>query len=628
MDEEFKNQDHIDDLRRRLYDRNFDAQKPVRHELHDEQVDVSRNWNTASAPVVTDDGMTLPLKQKPKRRYRQYIFFGSLLIFIVAAALSSAYLYFGGNQISGQNISLSISGPNTIGGGEKMSAQIGMTNQNAVALESVTLIVKYPSGTQTAEEPIQNLFEERIWLDTLTAGEVKNIPINAVIYGEEGDEKQIEATLEYRIEGSNGTFYKDAEPLTFQVVTSPIVVQVNSVNKVASGQEVEVEIEVKSNTTSPFNNLLITASYPNGFSYKSSTPEPTFGQNVWRIPELLPEETKVIKLTGTIRGLAEESLRLNVSAGPAQPDNQFIVGAILNESYTEFTIERPFLDVSVEVNKSTSNSVVLPAGEEAGIKIMVDNTLDESVYDMVVEVVPGGNVFQTGVVDADKGFFDSNTGVIRWESANQPNFAQVLPDESRTVEFSLTPGSSQSTGAFDMTINVYGRRVAERSAQEQLVGTVVVEARYSSNVSLENSLNAVSGPIPPKVGQTTSYAVALVATAGVNDVTNAIVRAQLPVHVVWKNDYATDGTVIYNSVSRELEWRAGNIDGGKQKDLVFTLDLLPSSSQVGTTPVLVERQIFEATDRFTNARLQADAPRISTEIENGSYAENNGRVEE
>lgn len=623
MNEDFKDQDHIDEMRRRLYARDPEITGNIRHDLEETKIDVARDW-TAPVPEVEEVRVG---EEASKHKVRTFVLIGSLFVFLLAASLSSFYLYFGGNQISGDNIDISIAGPNTIGGGEVISLQVGLSNQNAVAIESATLILKYPPGTRTTEEPIENLFEERIWVDTINPGEAKNVTVQARVFGEEGDSKQINATLEYRIIGSNGTFYKEAAPLDFQVVSSPVVLQVSSIQKVASGQEVEVIIDVKSNASTPFKNLLISASYPNGFSYKSATPEPVFGQNVWRIDELNPEESTKIKLRGTVQGLTDEALRLNVSAGPSDPNNQFIVGATLTESFTEFVIERPFIDVEVLVNNDKVNPAILSAGETAGVQIVVNNTLDESVYDMVVEVVPGGNAFKAATVKSRKGFYDSNTGIIRWEVSNNEDLRQVQAGDSRTVDFTIIPGSSQGTDSFDLVVNVYGRRVAERSAQEQLFGTVPIEIKYSSSVEMSGKASYVSGPIPPKVSESTAYTITLTAEAAGNDATDAVVRTSLPVYVTWANEFAAEGNVVYNPVSREIEWQAGNIDGGKQKDLVFKVSVLPSSSQVGVKPILVNRQTMTAKDRFTGANLSADSMLITTELlPSTGYGENNGQV--
>ncbi|MCL0149338.1 hypothetical protein, partial [Klebsiella pneumoniae] len=92
---------------------------------------------------------------------------------------------------------------------------------------------------------------------------------------------------------------------------------------------------------SVLNDVLISASYPNGFTFEKSEPEPVFGKNVWKIKELKPDSSETIKLKGVISGQNEETFRINFSAGPAEPDNQYIVGSVLAEASANFTIEKP-----------------------------------------------------------------------------------------------------------------------------------------------------------------------------------------------------------------------------------------------------------------------------------------------
>jgi len=632
-----RDQENIEEMRKRLYSRGGNETRFERHNLTDKKIDVARDWASTEKPTEITDG-TVETNYTPNdavgqsaapkpRRYRLFILAGSLIIFILVAAVSSTFLYFGGNQISSDNISISIAGPSTIGGGEVVSLQVGVTNQNPAAIDSATLIIKYPPGSRTIEEPIRNLNEERISINTIEPGEVQNISLQAAIFGEEGDQKQIEATIEYRISGSNGMFFKDSEPLTFQIITSPLVLQVTSVDTVASGQTVEYIVTAKSNATAPLFNVLVSAAYPNGFNFRESTPAPIFAENVWQIDELKPEESFEIRLVGTIEGLPNETSRISFNAGPAQPDNRFIVGATLADAYAEFTIERPFIDIDIAINGDRDGSVILDPDSVATVEVAVANTLDETVYDLVVELVPGGNALTPDSINSSGGFFDSNTGVIRFEVANNPRFAEVRPGDSRQLTFSIRPGTTGTTAAFDLVVNVYTKRISERNAQEQLLGSVRAEAKYSSEAFVGSQAGHMTGPLPPQTAQTTSYAVTLAARAGANNVSDAVVTTSLPLYVNWLDDFTTDGSVIYNPVSKQLEWKAGNISSGQQKELTFAISILPSSSQVGITPVLVNDQALRARDSFTGAPLTAFSEQITTELSTeAGYQRGNGII--
>ena len=56
------------------------------------------------------------------------------------------------------------------------------------------------------------------------------------------------------------------------------------------------------------------------------------------------------------------------------------------------------------------------------------------------------------------------------------------------------------------------------------------------------------------------------------------------------------------------------MSGGQSKDIRFLLKVTPSDSQVGSIPTLVERQVFTASDRFTNSELEAENADFDLEI--------------
>jgi len=615
--------DQIDDMRKRLYDRGSNVEETVRHQLSDTKIDVARDW----VPKATPEEDAAEEPAQPKRRYRTFFLVGSLLIFIFTATISGLYLMYGGSQISSDNIQIVFDGPSVIGGGQELALQVAVSNQNSIPIEAAVLILRYPSGTRSSGDMPRNLFEERIQIDNIQPGTVRNIPINVIIFGEENTEKQIEATIEYRVDGSNGVFYKDAQALAFRINSSPLALRIDTIEKVASGQLVDITMTAVSNAPTTLTDVLITASYPNGFTYESSSPVPIFGQNVWRIDELKPNGSQSITIRGIVSGQTEETLRVNFTAGPANPDNQFLVGATLAEGWADYMIERPFIDIAIDIQGRGSTNVVLAEGEISTVDIDITNTLDETVYDMVVEVVPKGNALNEDSIRSLGGFFDSNTETVRWEPSNNSSFSEILPGSSRSLSFSVVPGSVRTTASYDLVVNVYARRVAESSAQETLIGTTKAEAKYSSNITLGSQASLQAGPVPPQVGQITTYTMTVVAEAGANDVTGGVVETSLPVYVNWLNEYDAQGEVVYNSVSKQLRWVVGDISSGQRKELVFPVSIQPSISQVRSSPVLINGQTLRANDRFTSALLQDSATAVTTRLSSEQgYSESDGEV--
>ena len=602
---DIRDQRELDELRKRLYARGPVSSGVERHELTDTPVDVSADWD------LPEEDHTVA---EHPHRYRKFVLIASVVIFTLVAAASAAYFYFGNNRISGENITFNIAGNNNISGGETVSFQIGVTNQNSVAIEGASLIVKYPEGTRSVTEPVKNLYEERIDVGMLGPGEAKNIQLQVAVYGKENQQSQIKATLEYRIVGSDSVFYKDAESFNVQIISSPIILQVDSVRRVSAGQPVQITVKVKSNTNKVLKDVLITSRYPSGFTYKTAVPEPLYNQNVWKIDELKPEETETIIINGTIVGLTNEGLVVDFTAGAALTDNEFIVGSLLSEARAEFVLEQPFIAVDIDIAGDRDKSVVLDEDKSSVVQVAIKNTLKEPVYDMVVEVIPSGNALRADSIQSRQGFYDSNKNLVRWDVSNTPEFVQVQPGQVRTLNFSIDPVLGQMTASFNIAVNVYAKRIAEPAAVQQLIGTVTAEARYASAASIEGILSHVNGPLPPKPGQATRYQVKLVAAGGANNLRNAVVTTSLPTFVEWQNEFSGPGTVTFNPISRQLEWNIGDINSGTTKELLFALNFLPSTSQINTTPILVNNLNLSAVDRFTNTPVTTSVGGITSEI--------------
>ncbi len=666
---DIKEKEHIDELRRRLYERGevVPPGTETRHKLTPREIEVSRGWgsvpgtHTAPAapeavsqpeiiprdvpvaveagPVEASDGAapfsTVPMATKPKRRYRLFILVASLVFFTLTAVVSSVYLFYGANQISAKNISLTLNAPLAIAGGEMVAMQVGITNQNSIPITATMLIVNYPPGTRSADEEARELYEERIPVEDIAAGQAVNIPVRAVLYGEENEEKEIRVAVEYRVEGSSGTFFKEIDPQLIKITSSPLVVRVSGVDKISSGQDIELRLLVQSNSASVQKDVLVSTGYPNTFTFESADPEPAYGDNSWFIEELPPNGSTEIKIKGTVAGLANELSEVQVKVGNPELNNQFMMGSVLSQTRFSYIIEKPFTGVVFSVNGDSDGLAVLEPGAVADVRVEVKNTLDEPIYDMRVEIKPEGNLIRDDLLTVSDGYYDASSKVIRHEVSGDNSLAEVGPGQTREFTFQVKADEGQTTASFKVSANVFARRVNEESASEALIGTSVAEVKYSSKSDLGAELGYDNGPftdtgaIPPVAGRETSYTVTLVAEAGVNDMTGAVVTTSLPQYVSWLDVTKGDGKVEFNPVSKQLKWTVGDVGANTKKTLSFQVALLPSVTQVGRTAVVIGSQELRATDRFTGVSLRAQGDvlmnELSTEL---GFVRDNGIVQE
>lgn len=576
---------------------------------------------TSTPPFVS---ASTSMKKRTRSRLRSIFLGGGVLFFLVAAILASTYLFFGRNSISGNNITLLTHGPFAVGGGSKFDFNASLTNQNIVPIDSATLIIEYPVGTQSATDKGKSMVRERKTIEHIGPGETLNMPLSAIVFGEENDEKDIRVTIEYRVQGSNATFYRDASPLHFKISSSPVTMSVDAVKQITSGQNIDFAITVTSNSPSTLQDLLIKGEYPSGFSFTTSDPKPVAGEDTWLISELKPGEKKTVHVTGLMSGKDPEKKTFHFSAGVANDQDPYSLSSIFTTFTHEVSLEAAFVGLDMTVNGKGGDTVALSPREAALFEVTFKNTLPDTIYGTDIEVQLSGNAIDKSTVSAGSGFYDSSKNTITWDSAGTDGLKEIIPGGSNTVTFSLTPSATDDTTRTQQvvaTVNVKGRRVSETNVPQKLTSAISQSVKVESETTLSSQVFfgtgpfGNQGPVPPVAEQPTTYTVIMAYRNGANGVANAVVEAQLPQYVTWTDQTKTPaGKISYNATTRIVTWSIGDVDAGKVVGGAFQVSILPSVSQVSQVPALVLEQRARAQDRFTNTTLRATAPNLTTEL--------------
>lgn len=644
-----KDQDRIEALRKRLYERGKPTVQPQNHDLSEAKKNIHTTWETPPIPKETipepepepsqlfeADSLDTPTMapKKQKRGYRLKVVLAGILFFVLAVGISSGFLIFGNRSISAENITIVVTGPFTVGGGEVLPLQVGITNANTVAIEAATLIVEYPRGTLSATDQRVELRTEHLALDQVASGETINIPLRALVFGEENDEKIIEVSIEYRVQGSNATFFKEADPLRFKINSSPVTMRVTGLRKVSSGQETEVEIEITSNAPTDLPEVLVRADYPIGFEFVSSSPSPVSAQNVWLIEDLEPEQSRTILVKGIVVGKETDEHAINFTAGVSNERDRQTLASVFATAQTEFEIEQPFLNIEMEIDGKTDNVIVIDPGQNTSASIEIENTLDDTLYDIVVEVQLGGNALSDLDVGPPNGFYDSLNNKIIWDVSNAPELAELFPGKKTRLSFGLEPSEKiLRTPQITLDVSVKARRVSETSVAETLLGTtkslikVASAPKIRTDAGFNNGVFSDKGPVPPAAEQKTDYTISFMIENGSNDIANAVTTATLPSYVTWLEQTSGAGDVTYDPSRRTVTWLVGAVDANAAAFGSFQVSLSPSKSQIGSTPTLLEDQRMKADDLFTGIVVRSENAAITTEMSTeAGHLKGNGRV--
>ena len=626
-----EDKNRIEDLKQSLYSRNApDIKSRRRLRMTNNRPDVPENWPDAGREGSSLEEMLDHADQKHGMSLPVKFFLGSLAFCVIALGIG-AYIFFkGANYISGNNIAIDISGPVSVPGGTPVTFGITITNRNSVALKTADLTVHFPPGATDPADTTQSLEDVHEVLGDLEPGASVTKSVQAVIFGEQNSQKKVVADVTYGISGSSSVFTKEN---SYDVVVnaSPITVAVSSLQETISGQDLTLKIDVKSNSTNTVKNVLLAATYPFGFKFKSASVQSTTADNrVWSIGDIPPGGTRTITVTGALTGEDTDVRAFHFAVGARSQNNPNSIATTFTETEQIVAIKKPFVSLAIGLNSDNNRSEYVGSfGRPIVVNVKWANNLPETLSNVVITAHLSGNAYDKNTVAAYSGFYRSITDDMIWDQKTNPELASVAAGANGTVSFTITPSQSQASDGklanpmLTIAVSAAGDRT-DSSNVPISTGNTARNIRVASEVALSGriirSMSAIpnSGPIPPVAEKPTTYTVVWSVEPSINPISNAVVTATLPTYVPWvgqPNPPSED--VSYDKNSGVVSWNIGNLNapiagGSARRDVQFQISLLPSVSQVGTSPILVNQAAFTGTDAWTGSTVQSSQGYLTT----------------
>jgi len=623
----------IEKLKKRLYsrtDKNLGIVK--RKRLRPLGHDVEGQWTPESVPEEVK-------KKKDSHSVLSILLMFSVVFFIGSAGLAAYFFLGGSTTVSSQNIDIEIEGPISVRGNEELILQIAITNRNAISIQSTELLIEYPEGTRSADGRNAELPRYRESLEVIVPGEKIQKTVRAVLFGEEGSDMEIKVILEYRVEDSNAIFFKEQ---TYELVlgAAPLEITVDSVQEITSGQEVSFKVEITSNSENVLEGVLLKAEYPFGFEFRESIPQPIFTNTVWSLGDIEPEGKKVVTIRGTVVGENEEERIFRFSSGIRSTVDETQLETAFVTKLQPLVIAKPFLGITLALNGDMNPSYVIGAGERIRSDIRWFNNLPIQVVDGEILVKLTGNIIDERSVSVQRGFYRSFDDTILWNRDTNGELAALSGGESGTVSFSfntfdLSSGQTFRNPEITLNLSLKGKRVGEAAVPESIESTIVRTIKIASDLLL--AARSVyftgpfinTGPLPPRVDTETTYTILWTVTNSHNAVGNVQVTADLPSYMRWTGVVNPGGTadISFNPVGGQITWNVGIIPAGGRNEVSFQLAFLPSVSQIGDKPILIDNQKVMGMDLFTRTSIGSGHPDVNTRITTDpSFTEGQDRV--
>lgn len=577
---------------------------------------------------------------------RKYIPIFIIIFFVILSGI--AFLIFWQmNKFSEKDVSFEIIGPNEVEAGFPEDFAFLCTNNSRKELGGVKVTLEYSKGI--LESATNTVLTDSFLIDNIPANGSNKKQIRLSLFGKKEDIKEIKARIEFIPQKSNKAYFVEAQK-NILIKTAPFFLRFDTPVQAATGQEIGFAIEYTSKSRNTFPNFALRTIYPQGFQFLWSNPNTKIGNNIWGFGDLKPKSEGKIQIGGSVSGIKEENKNFRAEVG-IMIDGQFLP---IYEESKSIKILSPFLAVEQFVNGESEYSADF--GEIINFSIKYKNNTKEKLREVFIntdikcEYASGGEAgdcLSWKELEVVGGEFDGFSKTVSWKASGIPALQELSPGEEGEVKFVVRVKDDFSVKS-QTDKNFVIKTVSKINMNPQLIPKSLFGFKIDNESVFVTKINSKltfsakgyfrhktiqnSGPIPPKVGQITTYAIVWQVGNYSNDLKETVIEARLPANVIWKDQFfPKDANIKYQPFTGKIIWKIGELKAGSGyylplKEVVFQLAIQPTKDLIKKSVNLIEDVTAEGTDSFTGKVLKLKIERVNTDIPDDIIANEQGKV--
>mgnify|MGYP001603194205 CR=1 FL=1 len=544
----------------------------------------------------------------------------SSVIFLIIVVLSGAGFYYWLTSFKKSQVDFSVSGPTQAASGEPVSYAIYYWNNTKQILQNAVLTIRYP---QDAIVPGGKVIQN-IDLGSIGIGGGGKQEVTLAFIGPDKSIQKLQAGLSYKPQNTSSTFENESIKET-AISGSALSVDLKTSDTVLPGVRNIYTIHYKNDTEHVFKNAVIEIGYPSEFNFISSDKPPAKNNNNWNLGDLNPNEEGDIVVSGTLKNV--ESVQFNLAIGVTQN------GKFFKFLETSPQINLAALPLKLDIFVNNEESITANPGDFLQFKIRYENNAGVALSDVVLKAKLDGLMYDLPTLKTD-GFYNGVTNTIIWNASNQAQFKNLSPNESGEVTFQIGVRPRYVIRTFrdknfllqiSATIETLtvppSLSVKSLSVTNDIAIKVNTKADLKSRGYYYDSILKNSGPIPPRVNQTTTFTIHWLITNYSSDLSNVVVKATIPEGVKWLDKKAGAGSALleFNERTNELIWNVGKVQAATgvlldPYEVIFQLALTPSIIKVNSVVPVISEATLNGEDLFTGNLISATASSVKTDM--------------
>ncbi len=600
--------------------------------------------------IYTDGEGHLPdftrLDGKQGNRLRS-VLFGLLIFFAVLAAVSWAgfFIFIRPSAFTGEGVSLRVETPERLTVGAEADVVLHYSNKERVPLASASLSAELPDGfIMTSSDPA--IGQDGRWtVGSVAVGADGDVRIHGWVRKEVGKTMTFRASLNYKPADFNSPFQKVASH-TVAIGDSALTLSATGTDTMTPGDKGEFRFAYENGSDRDLENLRFALDPLDGFVFDSSKPLPDKDANdgSWTIPKIAARAKGEIVIRGTFSSASRGSKQLHGRIGFVTGDGAFIVAA---DAAAATEVQKSDLAVNLIVNGSNQAPAV-SFGDTLQFSLVYKNAGDVHLKDVTLTANLPSQPEGIDVVDwvslKDDLKGDRGGPAVTWSKKQLPDLQDLKPGAEGTINFSVQlinkPSAQSKDSRYAVTAQVLAKvaKVGRTATSREVVSDPLAIVLNSDAVFKafgryfdETGVPLGSGPLPPKVGQTTVYRINWVVQNTLHELTNLSISTVLPQNVKWTGTVrpVDAGELSFDGSGRKATWRLNRMPTSvKSLAITFDVQYTPSLEEVGTIPPLTGDARFEAFDKETQTVILKTEHPVAADLLGDSQAAGKGVVTE
>jgi hypothetical protein len=533
------------------------------------------------------------------------------IIIFLASVIFVSFWHWERNTFSKADIKLEIIGPKEASLLEEVEYLVRLKNDSQFALDNPQLIFIAPENSIKDGKIFETQVIEGEELGiAIYPGQEKVFSFKIQLLGKEGEAKITKVNFSYQPRNLKAR-YQSETSFTTILKSSQITFDFDLSPRIPAGQDFTFKINYFSNLEFPISDLRSQIEYPSGFTFISANPK-SLDNNEWIIPVLNKSQGGRIEIKGKISGEIGEAKIFKARLGMLK-DGKFI---LLKEISKGIEIMKPLIYLRQEIN-GNPEYVAIP-GDWLHYEIYFKNIGDSDLNNLTLFVKLEGEAFDLSTIKSELGIFHPSDNTIVFEGKNVPKLQYLLPMEEGKVDFWVK--LKENLG--NIKDPVFVSKVFLGEIKQEFLTKISTKLEIVQKGYYFDEIFGNSGPLPPTVGQKTTYTILWQVKNYYSDVKDVKVRAKLPQGIELTGKIFPEeekAKFAFDSNSREIVWSVGDVERGSGvlklgKTIAFQISFLPDESMKGKTPEIISEASIEGFDSWTGSRVENKTSALTTAL--------------